>query len=648
MEWPQIQTTITDGNAISTVVDAPWVSVTSLNGMTGDVIVEPVIKPFQSNHYYLKDSVIAYNGSICFAKRTFTSGGSFNANDWDVRDFAQEQADWNENDSTAESYIKNKPTLATVATSGSYNDLSNKPTIPTVNNATLTIQKNGTNVQTFTANQSTNVTANITVPTKTSELTNDSSFVTSSGTVAKANQLTTPRTIAISGGATGTATSFSGVSNISIPITGMYETYLNWGNQNLSGRVSPIDTAMSEEFSANRLAYMDASKITVEYSRDGGSTWVDYGLTAAQKTGLVTTSQAIYTGGTNSNAASNYQVRVNLNPTNPYMATRKLFIYISTGGVSNAQVLVERKSMGGTNYETVTTATISGWSGWNSIPINITFGGTASWSNSDLRLTFSYSGKSTSYPNAQLQISKIRLYGETAWSAPSNLATNGHLYTYDTSQNATFPANVKVTGSLQHGNYTYTLPNKNGTVAMTSDIPSVLTINDGTLTIQKNATTIDTFTANSATNKTVNIVVPTDTGDLTNNAGYLKASDIYPVGSIVTFYDTVDHSSFLGLTWTRFAAGKMVVGYDSSDTDFDTIGNTGGVKTVTLTVDQIPSHRHSTTSAGSKGKAQSDTSGSSGYAWNSDSGGYTGYSGGGQAHNNMPPYITAALWRRIA
>lgn len=63
--------------------------------------------------------------------------------------------------------------------SGSYNDLTNKPTIPTVNNATLTIQKNGTTVKTFTANASSNVTANITVPTKTSELTNDSSFVSS-------------------------------------------------------------------------------------------------------------------------------------------------------------------------------------------------------------------------------------------------------------------------------------------------------------------------------------------------------------------------------------------------------------------------------------------------------------------------------------
>ena len=64
--------------------------------------------------------------------------------------------------------------------SGSYNDLTDKPTIPTVNNATLTIQKNGTTVKTFTANASSNVTANITVPTQTSELTNNSGYITNS------------------------------------------------------------------------------------------------------------------------------------------------------------------------------------------------------------------------------------------------------------------------------------------------------------------------------------------------------------------------------------------------------------------------------------------------------------------------------------
>lgn len=64
--------------------------------------------------------------------------------------------------------------LKTVAFTGSYTDLSNQPTIPTVNNGTLTIQKNGTNVQTFTANQSTNATANITVPTINNTLTSTS------------------------------------------------------------------------------------------------------------------------------------------------------------------------------------------------------------------------------------------------------------------------------------------------------------------------------------------------------------------------------------------------------------------------------------------------------------------------------------------
>lgn len=57
--------------------------------------------------------------------------------------------------------------LADVASSGSYNDLTDKPVIPTpqtVNDGTLTIQRNGSTVATFTANSSSNVTADITVP----------------------------------------------------------------------------------------------------------------------------------------------------------------------------------------------------------------------------------------------------------------------------------------------------------------------------------------------------------------------------------------------------------------------------------------------------------------------------------------------------
>lgn len=56
------------------------------------------------------------------------------------------QSDWSQSDNTADDYIKNKPT------------------IPTVNNATLTIQMNGTTINTFTANASSDVTVNITMP----------------------------------------------------------------------------------------------------------------------------------------------------------------------------------------------------------------------------------------------------------------------------------------------------------------------------------------------------------------------------------------------------------------------------------------------------------------------------------------------------
>lgn len=103
--------------------------------------------------------------------------------------------------------------------SGSYNDLTNKPTIPTVNNATLTIQKNGTNVKTFTANASSDVTANITVPTKVSELTNDSGFTTNTGTITG---------ITMNGASKGT----SGVVDLGTVIT---------AHQDISGKANTAD-----------------------------------------------------------------------------------------------------------------------------------------------------------------------------------------------------------------------------------------------------------------------------------------------------------------------------------------------------------------------------------------------------------------------
>lgn len=76
--------------------------------------------------------------------------------------------------------VLNKPTFSTVATSGSYNDLTDKPTPQIVNDATLTIQRNNTNVGTFTANASSDKTINIAVPTTVAELSDASAYVTQS------------------------------------------------------------------------------------------------------------------------------------------------------------------------------------------------------------------------------------------------------------------------------------------------------------------------------------------------------------------------------------------------------------------------------------------------------------------------------------
>ena len=127
----------------------------------------------------------------------------------------------------------------------------------------------------------------------------------------------------------------------------------------------------------------------------------------------------------------------------------------------------------------------------------------------------------------------------------------------------------------------------------------------------------------------------------------IDGSAIYPIGSVITFYDSDDHSGHLGLTWERFATGRMVVGYDSTDASFDTIGETGGEKTHTLTIDEMPKHAH----AGIK-TVSGETSGTQeqgiiqGRYYGNDV--WTADRGGNPAHNNMPPYVVAALWRRTA
>ena len=123
-------------------------------------------------------------------------------------------------------------------------------------------------------------------------------------------------------------------------------------------------------------------------------------------------------------------------------------------------------------------------------------------------------------------------------------------------------------------------------------------------------------------------------------------------GSAVSRTTYADLFAVIGTTWgsgdgsTTFnlptKEGLVTVGIDSNDTDFDTIGETGGEKTHTLTTDEIPSHSHS---VGLVGRGSTSASGFN-WAYGNQYGTYGGTefvipNGGGQAHNNLQPYVVS-------
>ena len=131
--------------------------------------------------------------------------------------------------------------------------------------------------------------------------------------------------------------------------------------------------------------------------------------------------------------------------------------------------------------------------------------------------------------------------------------------------------------------------------------------------------------------------------------GYAPAGQAFPVGSVFIAVVSTDPATLLGYgTWSAFGAGRVLVGLDSGDTDFDTVEETGGAKTHTLTEAQMPAHTHTqtapTSASGGAARFGIDTN-ASGAATDTNT---TGSTGGGGAHNNMPPYIVCYFWKRTA
>ena len=167
-----------------------------------------------------------------------------------------------------------------------------------------------------------------------------------------------------------------------------------------------------------------------------------------------------------------------------------------------------------------------------------------------------------------------------------------------------------------------------------------------------NGGAIDGTTIGATTASTVAATTVTASGNVNTTGGELQINGtnvlekVYPVGSIyINASVSTNPATLLGFgTWVAFGAGRVMVGLDSTDTDFDSAEETGGAKTHTLTTSEIPSHTHTLdTSDNPGGTGAIEVAGGAPTSTQT-----TQSTGGGQAHNNLQPYIVVYMWKRTA
>lgn len=126
---------------------------------------------------------------------------------------------------------------------------------------------------------------------------------------------------------------------------------------------------------------------------------------------------------------------------------------------------------------------------------------------------------------------------------------------------------------------------------------------------------------------------------------------LYPVGSIymsATAATTSEVAAMFGGTWEAFGVGRTLVGVDPEDDDFAEAELTGGEKTHTLTVEEMPSHYHNLGQMYDDYHLTGTTSQPRGVYADYAQAIHTTSVGGGEAHNNLQPYITCYMFKRIA
>lgn len=135
-------------------------------------------------------------------------------------------------------------------------------------------------------------------------------------------------------------------------------------------------------------------------------------------------------------------------------------------------------------------------------------------------------------------------------------------------------------------------------------------------------------------------------GDFTSRSRILEL--VFPVGAIYQSFQPKSPAEWLGGTWEMLEEGRTVVAAGGKYA----VGSVGGEEEHTLTKDELAEHYHDMfTIEGSTGIIYAKYSAIAAGSTAEEKEGYGGNSartGKNQPHNNMPPYIAAYIWRRIA
>ncbi len=232
------------------------------------------------------------------------------------------------------------------------------------------------------------------------------------------------------------------------------EAYLEWGGKNIAGNASPVDAGIISELSANRFELLIAAGLQVEYSRDAGATWTDFGLTDEEKMKIFSSiggSANVGKSNADNRPDANCLVRftVTTNTAGLYANLRKFAIFVSTNGSSGSYVTIEKalKQSETTWVNIADHVSLAGWSGWNIInvePFSTYYNSYPESNYSKIRFTFGIT-KHTYSGNVGLSILKIQAFGTACWTTPNNIAKTGHVYGYDYQRNVTFPKKVTAT-----------------------------------------------------------------------------------------------------------------------------------------------------------------------------------------------------------